>query len=68
MAIQQIRNIINNQVEGQILKAKAQIKTEAKKGLTLIFPTDWTHSHKSVISKTHEKYIVTGWYHYGNYT
>ena len=31
MAIQQIRNIINNQVEGQILKAKAQIKTEAKK-------------------------------------
>ena len=43
------------------------IKTEAKKGLTLIFPTDWTHSHKGVISKTHEKYIVTGWYHYGNY-
>ena len=31
MAIQQIRNIINNQVEGQILKAKAQVKTEAKK-------------------------------------
>ena len=30
MAIQQIRNIINNQVEGQILKAKAQVKTEAK--------------------------------------
>ena len=40
------------------------IKTEAKKGLTLIFPTDWTHSHKGIISKTHEKYIVTGWYNY----
>ena len=31
MAIQSIRNIINNQVEGPILKAKSQVKTEAKK-------------------------------------
>jgi len=31
MAVQAIRNIINNQIEGQILKAKAQVKTEAKK-------------------------------------
>ena len=31
MAIQQIRNLINNQIETQILKAKAQVKTEAKK-------------------------------------
>ena len=31
MAVQQIRNLINNQVESPILKAKSQIKTEAKK-------------------------------------
>lgn len=31
MAVQAIRNIINSQIEGQILKAKAQVKTEAKK-------------------------------------
>ena len=31
MAIQQIRNIINNQVESPILKAKSQVKTEANK-------------------------------------
>ena len=36
MAVQQIRNIINNQVEGQILKAKSQVKTEANKQILKI--------------------------------
>tara|TARA_R110000744_G_scaffold372548_1_gene484219 strand:+ start:132 stop:740 length:609 start_codon:yes stop_codon:yes gene_type:complete len=35
--------------------------TQAKKGDTLIWPAEWTHTHKSQISKTHEKYIATGW-------
>ena len=38
------------------------IKTKAEKGLTIIWPSDWTHTHKGIISKTHEKYIVTGWF------
>jgi|TARA_R100001530_G_scaffold51867_1_gene38430 hypothetical protein len=41
-----------------------KIKTEAKKGLTLMWPADWTHTHRGIVSKTHEKYIVTGWYSY----
>ena len=40
--------------------------TPAKKGLTLIWPTDFTHTHRGVISRTKEKYIVTGWYTYTN--
>ena len=36
----------------------------AKKGLTLIWPTDWTHTHRGQISKNFEKYIVTGWFNY----
>jgi hypothetical protein len=40
------------------------IKTKAEKGLTLIWPTDFTHTHKGIISETKEKYIVTGWYSY----
>jgi len=36
--------------------------TPAKKGLTLIWPTNWTHTHRGQISKTKEKYIITGWY------
>ena len=40
---------------------KKEIKIPAKKGLTLIWPSDWTHTHKGEISKTKEKFIVTGW-------
>ena len=35
------------------------------KGLTIIWPTDFTHTHSGQISKTHEKYIITGWVEYG---
>ncbi len=38
--------------------------TPAKKGLTLLWPTDFTHTHRGIISQTKEKYIVTGWYSY----
>jgi len=38
------------------------IITPAKKGLTLIWPANWTHTHRGQISKTKEKYIVTGWF------
>jgi prolyl 4-hydroxylase len=40
------------------------IKTKAEKGLTLLWPTDFTHTHRGIISATKEKYIVTGWYTY----
>ena len=36
----------------------------AKKGLTLIWPTDSTHTHRSQRTRKHEKYIATGWFHY----
>jgi prolyl 4-hydroxylase len=36
--------------------------TEAKKGDLVIWPAEFTHIHKGVISKTHEKYIATGWF------
>lgn len=39
-----------------------KIITPARKGLTLIWPSDWTHAHKGQISPTTEKYIMTGWY------
>jgi len=34
----------------------------AEKGLTLIWPAGFTHTHKGVISQTQTKYIATGWY------
>lgn len=37
---------------------------ECKKGLTLIWPAQWTHTHKGVVSNKETKYILTGWYSY----
>ena len=34
---------------------------EAKKGRTLIWPPDFTHTHAGVVSPTQHKYIITGW-------
>ena len=41
-----------------------KIISPAKKGLTMIWPSDWTHTHKGQISQTHKKYIITGWLNY----
>jgi hypothetical protein len=41
-----------------------KIKVKPKKGLTLIWPADWTFAHRGISSKTQEKYIITGWYNF----
>jgi len=40
------------------------VKTEAVKGKGVIWPSDFTHRHKGIITETHEKWIVTGWFNY----
>lgn len=37
---------------------------KAEKGKLLIWPPDFTHTHRGVVSKTEEKYILTGWYRF----
>jgi prolyl 4-hydroxylase len=43
-----------------------ELKIKPKKGLTVIWPTDWTFTHRDVPSMTEEKYIATGWYSFVN--
>jgi prolyl 4-hydroxylase len=38
------------------------VKFKPKKGKTLLWPADWTHTHRGVTSLTQEKYIITGWF------
>ena len=38
-----------------------QYKCKAVKGKTIIWPVDWTHTHRGIVSPTEDKYIVTGW-------
>jgi hypothetical protein len=35
----------------------------ARKGKTLIWPADWTHTHRGIVAPFQEKIIVTGWIH-----
>ena len=53
---------LNNVPDGGTEFLYQKITTPAKKGLTLIWPSDWTHTHRGQISNEHEKYIATGWY------
>ena len=40
-----------------------EVKLEAKKGLSILWPTDFTHTHRGIVSQ-HEKWIITGWFHH----
>ena len=37
------------------------LRVQPQKGLTLIWPADWTWTHRGVTSTTEHKYIATGW-------
>ena len=39
---------------------------QPRKGLTLIWPAEWTHAHKGNLLKADSKYIITGWMHFPN--
>ena len=41
-----------------------KLKVKPQKGLTLIWPADWTFTHRGIPSQTQEKYIATGWFNF----
>jgi hypothetical protein len=41
-----------------------QVKVKPEKGLTIIWPADWTFTHRGIVSPSQHKYIVTGWIGY----
>lgn len=40
------------------------VKIRPEKGLTLIWPAYFTHTHVGIPSPTQEKYVTTGWYEF----
>ena len=42
------------------------LTTKPKKGLTVIWPAIWTHTHKGLPAPKELKYICTGWYEWEN--
>jgi hypothetical protein len=55
---------LNNVLDGGTEWYYQNYKLEAKKALSVIWPSDFTHMHKGIISKNKEKWIVTGWFEY----
>ena len=37
------------------------LEIKPRKGLTLIWPAEWTHAHKGSVLHSGSKYIITGW-------
>lgn len=46
--------------ETEFIYQKLKVKPET--GLTLIWGSDWTFTHRGITSPTETKYIATGWY------
>ena len=42
------------------------LEIKPKKGLTLIWPAEWTHAHRGNILNKGTKYIITGWINFAN--
>jgi len=55
-------NTINEGGETEFFYQRKKIKPAI--GKTLIWPADWTHTHRGIPSKTKNKYIITGWYNF----
>lgn len=50
--------------EGETEFFYQNVKIQPRKGLTLIWPVDWTHTHRGIPSPTQDKYVITGWFHF----
>ena len=55
---------LNDVPDGGTQFKNYNLTVKAKKGKTVLWPSDFTHTHKSEISKKYSKYIVTGWMHF----
>lgn len=55
-------NDVNDAGETEFMYQKLKIKPET--GLTLIWPADWTFTHRGIASPTEKKYIYTGWFNF----
>jgi hypothetical protein len=42
------------------------LEIQPRKGLTLIWPAEWTHAHRGNILRKGSKYIITGWINFCN--
>lgn len=55
-------NDVTDQGETEFYYQK--LKIQPRKGLTVLWPADWTFTHRGITSPSQEKTVVTGWYNF----
>jgi hypothetical protein len=59
-------NDVDKEDGGSTLFSHYDLEIQPRKGLTLIWPAEWTHAHKGNVLKANNKYIITGWMTFPN--
>ena len=59
-------NDVDQEDGGSTFFSHYDLAIQPRKGLTLIWPAEWTHAHKGDVLKADSKYIITGWMNFPN--
>ncbi len=59
-------NDVDQEDGGSTLFSHYDLAIQPRKGLTLIWPAEWTHAHKGNVLRANNKYIITGWMTFPN--
>ena len=59
-------NDVDQEDGGSTLFTHYDLAIQPRKGLTLIWPAEWTHAHKGNVLKAGSKFIITGWMNFPN--
>ncbi len=59
-------NDVDQDDGGSTLFSHYDLTIQPKKGLTLIWPAEWTHAHKGNVLNASNKYVITGWMTFPN--
>lgn len=59
-------NDVDQEDGGSTWFSHYDLSIQPRKGLTLIWPAEWTHAHKGSVLKDNNKYIITGWMTFAN--
>lgn len=54
-------NDVESKHGGSTVFVHYDLEIQPQKGLTLIWPAEWTHAHKGNLLSAGSKYIITGW-------
>lgn len=54
-------NDVEQEDGGSTFFSHYDLAIQPRKGLTLIWPAEWTHAHKGNVLRANNKYIITGW-------